>query len=91
MNSRIEAIISERKRFFIKLKEQAILEPIPSKANFILCRVLRGSALQIKQGLQERGIFIRYFNVYPLQDMIRISVGKPEHTDAVIKALDEVA
>jgi len=86
----IEAIIAERLRLFDKLKDQDILDPIPSRSNFILCRVLKGNALDIKQRLEQKGIFIRYFDAPQLQNMIRISVGKPEHTDAVIAALNEL-
>ncbi|MCP4613046.1 MAG: aminotransferase class I/II-fold pyridoxal phosphate-dependent enzyme, partial [Planctomycetes bacterium] len=89
MKGTIEAIISERDRFSNKLKAQGILDPIPSRSNFILCHVLKGKALQIKQDLEKRGIFIRYFDTPQLHNMIRISVGKPEHTDAVIEALAE--
>ena len=87
MRGRIEAIVAERERLFSKLKEQAILDPIPSQANFILCRVLQGDTLQIKLSLQNRGIFIRHFDTPLLKNMIRISVGKPEHTDALVEAL----
>jgi histidinol-phosphate aminotransferase len=90
MRGRIDAIIAERERLFHKLKEQGILDPIPSRANFILCRVLKGSAREIKQGLQKWGIFIRYFDKPMLQNMVRISVGKPEHTDTLIEALSVV-
>ena len=90
MQGWIDAIIAERERLFQKLRAQGILDPIPSKANFILCRVLKGNALEIKLGLEKKGIFIRYFDTPMLQNMIRISVGKPEHTDAVIKALAEI-
>jgi histidinol-phosphate aminotransferase len=87
----IEAIITERDRFSNKLKAQGILDPIPSRSNFILCRVLKGNALQIKQDLEKRGVFIRYFDTPQLQNMIRISVGKPEHTDTVIEALADLS
>ncbi|MFO8102352.1 MAG: histidinol-phosphate transaminase [Dehalococcoidia bacterium] len=90
MQANVETIIAERSRLFDKLKEQGTLEPIPSRSNFILCRVLKGKALQLKQDLEKRGIFIRYFNKSRLENMIRITVGKPEHTDAVIAALDEL-
>lgn len=90
MRGRIEAIIAERERLFLKLKEQGTLEPIPSRANFILCRVLKGDAIQIKKRLGERGIFIRYFDQPAVRNMVRISVGKPEHTDAVIEALNAI-
>ncbi len=90
MQASIDAIIAERPRLFDKLKEQGSLEPIPSRSNFILCRVLTGNAKQIKQDLEKQGIFIRYFDTPQLQNMIRISVGKPEHTDAVIAALNNL-
>ncbi|NQT72488.1 MAG: histidinol-phosphate transaminase [Chloroflexi bacterium] len=90
IQSTIEAIITERQRLFDKLKEQGILDPIPSRSNFILCRVLKSNARQIKQDLENKGIFIRYFDNPLLDNMIRISVGKPEHTDAIIEALAEV-
>jgi len=86
----IEAIIAERSRLHSRLSEQGTLEPIPSRSNFILCRVLRGEARRIKLGLEKQGIFIRYFDTPQLQNMVRISVGKPEHTEAVIEALDRL-
>jgi histidinol-phosphate aminotransferase len=61
--------------------------PLPSEANFILCRVVGGDALEIKQGLEKKGIFIRYFDTPLLRNMLRISVGKPEHTDVLVEAL----
>ncbi|MDD5094082.1 MAG: aminotransferase class I/II-fold pyridoxal phosphate-dependent enzyme [Dehalococcoidia bacterium] len=91
MQGRINAIIAERDRMFAKLKAQGILDPIESRSNFILCRVLKGQAREIKAGLERKGIFIRYFDKPMLQNMIRISVGRPEDTDAVIAALAEVA
>ena len=66
------------------------LIPFPSQANFILCRVVGREAAQLKQALARRGILVRYFNKPGLQDCIRISVGKPEHTDALIQALREL-
>jgi len=90
MRQTIDAIIAERGRLFEKLKSQGTLDPIPSSSNFILCRVLKGEAKTIKQSLADKGIFIRYFNKPGLTNMIRISVGKPEHTDAVVAALNEL-
>jgi histidinol-phosphate aminotransferase len=51
---------------------------------------LAGDALKIKQDLERKGIFIRHFNTPILRNMLRISVGKPEHTDTLLKALKEV-
>jgi histidinol-phosphate aminotransferase len=36
------------------------------------------------------GILVRYFDKPGLRDHIRISVGKPEHTDALLTALSSL-
>jgi histidinol-phosphate aminotransferase len=87
LQGRIKAILTERERLFQGLKVQGILDPIPSKGNFLLCRAVNGEALEIKQGMERRGIPIRYYDVPRLRDKLRISVGKPEHTDALLRAL----
>ena len=86
----VKAIIAERGRLFEELEKIEWLEPIPSQANFILCSVLRGEAKELHQKLQDRGILVRYFGQPLLRNFIRISVGKPEHTDALIKVLREI-
>jgi histidinol-phosphate aminotransferase len=86
----VRLIVVERERLFAELKKIKWLRVYPSRANFILCQVLRGGAKDLRQKLQEKGILVRYFDHPRLQNFIRISVGKPEHTDALIKALQEV-
>jgi histidinol-phosphate aminotransferase len=86
----IKAIINERKRMLNKLSQLDWLRVYPSQANFILCSVLNGKAKAIYKGLQKRGIFVRYFDTPQLKECLRISVGKPEHTDALIAALQEI-
>ena len=88
--SRVKAIIAERGRLFGELERLTWLKPFPSQANFILCSVLNGKASKLRQKLQSKGILVRYFNKPLLQNGIRFSVGKPEHTDALIKALQEI-
>jgi histidinol-phosphate aminotransferase len=41
-------------------------------------------AAEFKHRLAQNGILVRYFNKPGLQNCIRISVGKPEHTDALV-------
>lgn len=86
----VKTIIAERGRLFEELKKLKWLKPFPSQANFILCSVLNGRAKELWQKLQRKGILVRYFDQPILQDCIRISVGKPEDTDALIKALQEI-
>ena len=87
---RVKAIISERERLFNDLKKLKWLRPFPSQANFVLCSVLNGKASELQQKLQNKGILVRYFDQPLLRNSIRISVGKSEHTDALIKVLREI-
>jgi len=86
----VRAIIAERERLFTELKKLKWLKPFPSRANFILCAVLNGKAKELKQELQNRGILVRYFDTPLLRNYIRISVGKPEHTVALIEYLRQM-
>lgn len=84
------AIIAERERLFRELKKIECLNPYPSKANFIFCPVLLGKAIELQQKLQEKGIMVRYFDTPLLNNSIRISVGKPEHTNVLLKAFKKI-
>ena len=86
----IKAIISERERLFKKLKKIKFLNPFPSKANFIFCPVVEGDAQRMHQELRKRGIFVRHFDTPLLRNSLRISIGKPEHSDALIEALQRI-
>jgi histidinol-phosphate aminotransferase len=86
----VERIKSERTRLYSTLQYVSYLQPYPSHSNFILCKVIGRYAAELKSRLaQEHGIFIRYFNKPGLRDHIRISVGRPEDTDALMQALKE--
>jgi len=86
----IRAIIAERERLFTRLAEIEWLKPYPSKANFILCHVIGRQARDVHQELRRKGISVRYFDTPRLTNCLRISVGKPEHTDALIAALSQI-
>ena len=88
--SNVKAIIAERERLLAELKKLKWLKPFPSSANFVFCRVLEGNARELYQKLQDRGILVRYFDQPLLENGIRVSAGKPEQTDALIKALQEI-
>ncbi len=90
VQERVKLIVAERERLFAGLSEFKWLKPFPSEANFIFCSVLKGDARKVQQEMQDRGILIRYFDIPLLENAIRISVGKPEHTNALIRALREI-
>jgi histidinol-phosphate aminotransferase len=88
--SQVRAIITERARVFEELKQIPWLKPFPSQANFILCQILKGDASELRRKLQKKGILVRYFDYPRLRNFIRVSIGKPEHTNILIKTLREI-
>ena len=87
---RVNAIVNERDRMFSLLEDIPGVRPCPSQANFVLCRLPDGKGKQVFEGLASKGIFLRYFSNPRLEDYVRISVGLPHETDAVIETLDGV-
>jgi histidinol-phosphate aminotransferase len=88
VNKRLGLIIREREKLMAGLNQLDYLVPYPSRANFILCKVLEGSARKLKDDLTQRGILIRYFNKPGLEDHVRFSIGKPEDTERLLAALE---
>jgi len=86
----VRAIIAERERLLAELRKLRFLTPYPSQANFILCSVRDGLAAELQRRLKIRGIMVRYFDTPLLRNSIRISAGKPEHTDALIRAFRDI-
>lgn len=85
-----QRILAERERFFNMLQAIPWIDAYPSQANFILCRVSGLDARELKMKLAKRGILVRYFDKPGLRDCIRISVGRPEESEAVVMALYEI-
>jgi len=84
----VKTLVAERARLTAALAELDWLTPLPSHTNFVLCRVGGGrQARAVKEGLERRGVLVRYFDREGLRDAIRISVGRPEHTDALMAGL----
>lgn len=90
LNQRARQIVAERERLYTALHELPGLQPYPSAANFILCRVLRGDAADLKQRLAQRGILVRHYRTPELANCIRISVGLPHQHDVLLAALDDM-
>ncbi len=84
----VDLLKAERDRLLSALREIPYLKPYPTQSNFILCQVHGRNAAELKMRLaEEYGIFIRYFNKPGLRDHIRISVGRPRDTEALLDAL----
>lgn len=80
-------IIAERERLFQALAGLPGVRPLPSQANFILCRFDDRSGREVADDLAAGGILVRSFSDPRLEDAIRITVGRPEQTDALLARL----
>ena len=84
----VERLRQERERLYRRLSELPGLTPFPSQTNFILCRLERGSAADLKARLAAKGVLVRYFDTALLKNYIRISVGRPADTDRLMEILE---
>lgn len=91
LSEKMELIIQERGRLQKALSEYDFLDPYPSQANFVLCRVLGRSAKELKLALERESIFVRHFNKPGVDNCIRVTVGRPSDTEALMKALKKVS
>lgn len=88
---------AERRRLAEGLAKLGRLQPYPSCANFALCKI-NGMPLEgegstgsvLKTRLAQAGVLVRYFDTPRLRDHIRITAGRPEETDALIKVLGRI-
>ncbi|MEZ4767116.1 MAG: aminotransferase class I/II-fold pyridoxal phosphate-dependent enzyme [Caldilineales bacterium] len=84
----VARLVAERERLSAALARFDFLQPVPgSRSNFVLCRVVGRDARALKVALEEEGVLVRYFAKPGLENCIRVSAGRPEDTDALIKAL----
>jgi histidinol-phosphate aminotransferase len=87
---RVKALVRERQRLLEALEASTLLRPLPSRGNFLLCRVAGVEARWLADRLARHGIFVRYFDTPLLREYLRISVGLPQHTDALAQALEAI-
>jgi histidinol-phosphate aminotransferase len=86
----LSTIIAERERLQAALAELPGIEPLPSQANFVLCRLEGHPGCEIAGALAETGILIRSFSAPALEDAVRITIGRPEQHDALLAALRSI-
>ncbi len=89
---RIEEVVKTlkavRSRLYERLATLPGIETVPgSQANFVLCRVIGRDARGLKLALERGGVLVRHYDQPGIENCIRISVGRPEHTDALVDAL----
>ena len=82
---------SSKHRLITAFRDLADYTPYDSAANFLLIRHPEGDGNRIAAALKQRGIAVRFLEDHDLADCMRITVGTPEQTDAVISAFREIA
>lgn len=82
-----EKIKAERTRLTAELVARG-WDVISSQANFVLGRPPSGDGAGLYAQLKARGVLVRFFNLPGLTDKLRITVGTPEQTRALLAALD---
>ena len=87
LDERARLIVQERNRMDAILAELPGVEPLPSDANFILCRLPEGRGKAIYDALAARGVSVRYYSRGKLADYLRVSAGTPDQTERFIQAL----
>lgn len=88
----VAKLAAERERLYAELARFDFLQPVPgSESNFILCRVVGRDARQLKLGLEQQGVLVRHFAKPGVDNCIRISVGRPADSEALLAALAEIA
>ncbi len=86
----VRAIVEERERLAATLGALEFIEVLPSRANFLLCRLQGLDAREMRERLARRGIFVRHFDVPRLRDCLRITVGLPSQSEPLVRALREI-
>ena len=89
LNKRATIIVRERDRMRTALAEMPGVTPLPSDANFLLCRMPDGRGKAVYESIARQGVFVRYYSRAALADYLRISVGTPEQTTQLINAIGQ--
>ncbi|MCK6490894.1 MAG: histidinol-phosphate transaminase [Planctomycetes bacterium] len=84
----VRRTLAERARLEAGLTRRGWTWPV-SAANFLLCEVGERAG-HIYGELKRRGILVRWWDRPVLRTKLRITVGRPEHTDRLLALLDEI-
>ncbi len=90
LQERVALIVKERERLYAELSAMPWLSPWPSETNFLLCEISGIEARDVWAELRAQGILVRYFDTPQLRHCLRFTVGTPEHTNRLLRALEEI-
>lgn len=84
-----QAIINSRTWLTTQL-EQLGFEVLPSAANFVFARHPQQDAAQLALALREQAIIVRHFKQPRIEQFLRITIGKEEDNQALVKVLKKI-
>lgn len=79
--------IIETRDWFSAQVEDLGWRMLPSKANFVFTSRPGVTGETVYRLLKERGILVRHFNVEGIQDFVRITIGKPEDMNRLLREM----
>jgi histidinol-phosphate aminotransferase len=80
----VARLVDERERLILALDEVPYLRPYPSEGNFVLTEVVGRDAAALKRALADRGILVRHYRTARIASCIRITVGRPQDSEALL-------
>ncbi len=86
----VARLVEQREKFYVVLNQLDGFEPYSSQANFILCKVTKHQALEVKKWLAKQGIFVRHYNSPGLTDHLRFSIGTSAEMTRLEEALKQL-
>jgi histidinol-phosphate aminotransferase len=96
--AQIDGLVAARNDLAARLAEFAWIQPAPSDANFLLCRVdgetdgTQSAGASLRDALAGEGVFVRYFDSPErLRGYIRISLPRPDQLDDLVQRLGRAA
>jgi len=84
-------IRSEREVLLTRLSDMQGIDVFPSKANFILFRIIEGDADEVFERIRKQGVLIKNMKATtgPLKQCLRVTVGKAEENNLFMQVLEK--
>ena len=86
-------IAQEREHFIKGLKETGMFEVYPTQANYVMCRLKKGSSYELADKLLERNILIKDLSSkkgFNVEGYIRLAVRKTEENENLLRIMKEL-
>lgn len=83
--------IQKTRTWFTQQLVKQGFDVLPSQANFVLTKPNVFATAKLFEELEARKIYVRYFpKVERIKDYLRISIGRQEEMEEVVKAIEEI-